>query len=133
MATTVTATERDAIATAVQTYIDGARERDAAKLHEVFHEQAWMFGAIGGQRIDVPIGKLIEMIENGPPIDADGSYKAEITFVEQVGDAATATLEEEGCWGSVAFTDFFSLAKINGTWKIVNKTFAHTGGEMPGA
>ena len=72
-------------------------------------------------------------IENGPPIDADGSYKAEITSVEQVGDAATATLEEEGCWGSVAFTDFFSLAKIDGAWKIVNKTFAHTGGEMPGA
>ena len=27
--------------------------------------------------------------------------------------------------------DFFSLAKIDGRWWIVNKTFAHTGGEPP--
>jgi hypothetical protein len=51
--------------------------------------------------------------------------------VEQVGDAATVRLEEDGCWGNLSFVDFFTLAKIDGTWKIVNKTFAHTGGEMP--
>ncbi|MGB2875439.1 MAG: nuclear transport factor 2 family protein, partial [Gaiellaceae bacterium] len=63
---------------------------------------------------------------------ADGeTYEARITSVEQVGDAATATLEETGCWGSVSFTDFFALSKIDGEWKIVSKTFAHTGGEMP--
>jgi Putative lumazine-binding len=28
-------------------------------------------------------------------------------------------------------TDFFTLAQIDGAWKIVNKTFAHTGGELP--
>jgi hypothetical protein len=27
--------------------------------------------------------------------------------------------------------DFFNLAKIDGRWQIVNKTFAHTGGEPP--
>jgi hypothetical protein len=48
-----------------------------------------------------------------------------------VGDAAVATLAEEGCWGQVSFVDFFSLARFDSTWKIVNKTFAHTGGEMP--
>jgi hypothetical protein len=50
---------------------------------------------------------------------------------EQVGDAAFAVLEEEGFWGTVSFTDFFTLVKIDGTWTIVNKTFAHTGGEPP--
>jgi hypothetical protein len=47
-----------------------------------------------------------------------------------VGDAALAVLEEEGCWGSVSMTDF-TLARIDGGWMIVNKTFAHTGGEPP--
>ena len=46
-------------------------------------------------------------------------------------DAAFATVAEEGCWGTVSFTDYLSLARINGTWKIVNKLFAHTGGEPP--
>ena len=27
--------------------------------------------------------------------------------------------------------DYFSLGKVDGAWKIVNKTFTHTGGELP--
>jgi len=64
------------------------------------------------------------------PMDVDGSYSARVTSVEQVGDAAAARLEETGCWGAVSFVDFFALARIDGSWKIVNRTFAHTGGEM---
>jgi hypothetical protein len=28
-------------------------------------------------------------------------------------------------------SNFFSLAELDGEWKIVNKTFAHTAGEPP--
>jgi hypothetical protein len=130
MATTEIATEHEAITGVVQLYIDGVAKGDAAKLKEAFHEQAWMFGSLGGSRYDVPISQLIEMAVS-QPLDSDGSYKARITSVEQVGDAATATIEEDGCWGSVSFVDFFSLTKVDGSWKIVSKTFAHTGGDMP--
>jgi hypothetical protein len=58
-------------------------------------------------------------------------HRASIRNVEEEGDAAIAILEEDGFWGTMSFVDFFSLAKIGGDWKIVNKTFAHTGGEMP--
>jgi hypothetical protein len=64
-------------------------------------------------------------------VDVDGSFQARVVSVEQVGDAAFAVLEEDGFWGTVSFTDFFTLARIDGAWKIVNKTFAHTGGEPP--
>jgi hypothetical protein len=132
MATTVTtATERAAIEDAVRLYIEGASKGDAAKLNEAFHDSAWMFGSISGQRFDMPIAQMIETV-TAQPLDADGSFAARITEVEQVGDAATVTLEEDGCWGNLSFVDYFALTKIDGTWKIVNKTFAHTGGEMPG-
>jgi hypothetical protein len=130
MASTVTETERDAITAAIQLYIDGASKGDGAKLREGFHEDAWMFGSLGGQRYDVPVAKLIELCES-QPLDSDGSFEARITSIEQVGDAATVTLEEDGCWGGISFTDFFTLTKIGGQWKIANKTFAHTGGELP--
>ena len=132
MATTETATDREAIASVVQLYIDGASKGDAAKLEEAFHEDARMFGSLGGQRYDVPISALIEEMTS-QPLDSDGSFEARITSIEQVGDAATATVEEDGCWGGVSFTDFFTLVKIDGSWKITVKTFAHTGGEMPAA
>ncbi len=131
MATTeATATEQVAIEEAVQLYIDGASKGDAAKLKKAFHEAAWMLGSVSGQRFDMPIAQMIETV-TAQPLDANGEFSARITAVEQVGDAATVRLEEDGCWGNISFVDFFALRKIDGAWKIVNKTFAHTGGEMP--
>jgi hypothetical protein len=130
MALTETTTDSAAIAIAVQQYVDGASSGDVAKLREAFHPEAWMFGSLGGQRVDMPIEQMFELVAS-QPMNTDGSYSARVTAVEHVGDAATATLEETGCWGAVSFVDFFALARIDGSWKIVNKTFAHTGGEMP--
>ena len=132
MAATDTATDREAITDTVQLYIDGSSTGDVAKLKEAFHEQAWMFGSLGGQRFDMPIGQMFEMVA-AQPMNTGGNYSARVTSVEQVGDVATATLEETGCWGAVSFIDIFALAQIDGSWKIVNKVFAHTGGEMPTA
>jgi Putative lumazine-binding len=131
MSTAVTeATERAAIEAAIQLYVDGASKGDADKINETFHEAAWMYGSVSGQRFDMPAAKLAETVA-AQPLDSDGSFSARITSLEQVGDAARVTLAEDGCWGGLSFVDYFTLAKIAGTWKIVNKTFAHTGGEMP--
>jgi len=126
---TVTAGNETAVG-AVQLYVDGVRTGDAAKLEQAFNEGSWMFGSVGGKRLDMPISEMIKMIE-AKPADTDGSFQANVRSVEEEGDAATVTLEEEGFWGALSFVDFFSLARIDGSWKIVNKTFAHTGGSMP--
>jgi hypothetical protein len=126
----VTGSEQAEITRTVDLYVEGMRNGDGAKLREAFHEQAWMFGSLAGTRYDEAIGELIAIVD-GHPLDVDGSYQARVTSVEQVGDVAFAVLEEEGCWGTVSFTDFFTLAQIDGAWTIVNKTFAHTGGEPP--
>lgn len=131
MATT-NATEADQITQAVDLYVEGAREGDAAKLREAFHPEARMWGSLGGQRYDVPIADMIAMLD-GKPVDVEGSYAARITSVEQTDDVAWVTLVEEGFWGTVSFVDFFALARIDGSWKIVNKAFVHTGGEPPAA
>jgi Putative lumazine-binding len=123
-------TEQTEITRVVSLYAEGVRDGDAAKLREAFHPQAWMFGSLAGTRYDEPIDELIALVD-GKPVDVDGSFQARVVSVEQVGDAAFAVLEEDGFWGTVSFTDFFTLARIDGAWKIVNKTFAHTGGEPP--
>ncbi|MDX6629784.1 MAG: hypothetical protein QOH00_2030 [Gaiellales bacterium] len=122
--------EKAEITRTVDLYVEGMRNGDGAKLREAFHPQAWMFGSLAGTRYDEPIGELIAMVD-GHSVDVDGSYQASVVSVEQVGDAAFAELEEQGCWGTVSFTDFFTLAQIDGAWTIVNKTFAHTGGDPP--
>lgn len=122
--------EFDAINKVLQLYIDASAKGDAAKLKEAFHQDSRMFGSLGGKRIDVPIQTFFELAAQGPA-DTTGSYRGRILSVTQVGDAAVAAIAEDGFWGTVSFTDFFSLAKIDGRWWIVNKTFAHTGGEPP--
>jgi hypothetical protein len=127
---TTTAHETGQITHAVELYVEGSRHGDAARLRQAFHPDARMWGSLGGQRFDVPISEMIAMLD-GKPVDVEGSYKAHVTAVEQTDDVASVTLVEEGFWGTVSFVDFFSLARIDGDWKIVNKTFVHAGGEPP--
>lgn len=122
--------DHDAIVAMIQLYIDGSADGDAGKLKEAFHEEARMFGAVGEDRYDVPIQAYFELATSAPA-NVAGNYRARILGVQQVGDAATVTVAEDGCWGTVSFVDFFSLTRIGAAWKIVTKTFAHTGGEMP--
>ena len=123
--------DHDEIVKVLQLYIAGASKGDATSLDQVFHPAARMFGQLAGSRVDIPISEFVAMAERQP---ADtGSYRGRVLSVTQVGDAAAAVVAEEGCWGSVSFIDFFTLARIDSNWKIVSKTFAHTGGQMPDA
>ena len=122
--------EKAEITRPVDLYVEGVRAGDAAKMREAFHAQAWMFGSVAGTRYDEPIAELITLVEEHPA-DVDGSFQARVVSVEQVGDAAFVVLEEEGFWGTVSMTDFFTLVRIDGAWRIANKTFAHTAGEPP--
>ena len=119
--------EDEAIATVVRLYIEGAANGDAAKLKEAFHEHARIFGSLGGTRYDRGLDEMIEL-ETRAPMNSDGRFSAHITSIVQVGDVATATVEEDGCWGTVSFTSFLSLAKVDGRWQIVAKVFAHVSG-----
>ena len=55
-----------------------------------------------------------------PPAD-EAQRKRRIGTVEVVGNAAIATIILD--YPAAKFTDYMSLLKINGEWKIVNKTF----------
>lgn len=111
----------DAIAQAVQLYIDGTARGDGAKLAEAFHPDARIYGAVGAQRFDVPVAEFAKLITESPA-DAAGTYRARITSIVETGDAAIATVVEEGFWGTMSFTDFLSLCRIEDRWRIVNKT-----------
>jgi hypothetical protein len=120
----------DAIAATVQLYIDGSAHGDAAKLSEGFHPNAQMYGRIGDDRFDVPISEYIKLVAQSP---AGATMQGRITSIVQAGDAASATVVEEGFWGTMSFVTFLALSRIDGRWRMVGKNFAHTGGDMPAA
>ena len=119
----------DAIHRVLQLCTEGEAKGDVAKLREAFHDDARMFGALAGERYDVPIEELFKLAESEP---ADtGNYRSRVLSVQQTDDAAVGVVAEEGYWGTVSFIDYFQLARIEGDWKIVSKLFVHTGGELP--
>ena len=118
----------DAIAATVQLYIDGSAQGDAAKLSEGFHPDAQMYGAVGDDRYDEPITEYIKLMAESP---GGETLRARITSLVQAGDAASAIVVEDGFWGTLSFVNFLTLSRIEGRWRIVNKTFAHTGGQLP--
>ena len=114
----------------IDLYIQGVATGNTDAMHAAFHADAQMYGALGGQRVDIPIRDMIAMIAE-QPADVDGTFSANVRSIEEHGDIAIAIVEEKNFWGSVSFTDVFSLAKIDDSWVIVNKTFTHTGGTPP--
>ena len=135
-----TAQETEQITQTINRYVEAVRVGDVAKLRDVFHPDTRMWGSMLGQRYDEPVTELFKLAESGG-VDVvqsgphggrrHGSYQTEIKAMEQNDDVALVTLAEKGLWGTVSFVDFFALARIDGTWKIVNKSFVHTGGQPP--
>jgi hypothetical protein len=118
----------DAVERVVHLYIDGANG-DVAKLEEAFHTEARMFGHIGPMETNIPIQDFFKLVGDMPGL-CGPSYQAKISSIDVVGDAGFAVLVEQDYMGC-DFIDYFSLARIDDRWQIVNKTYAHTGGEPP--
>ncbi len=111
--------EHDVIAKVVQRYIDGARSGRGDDMKPAFHEDATIFGYVGADLLAGPIQKLFDWNdENGP---ATG-LQARIADIDLIDTVATVRLELDN-WTGNRFTDLFTLLKVDGEWKIMNKVF----------
>ena len=119
--TTTNANERDAIGRAIQPYINGAKSGKGDEMKPAFHQDATFFGNAGDDLFGGPIEGLFAWNdENGPAT----ALKARIASIDVIGTVATVRLELDN-WTGFRFTDLFTLLKIDGEWKIMNKAF-HT-------
>ncbi len=120
MSTTPTkVSEHDAITKAVQHYIDGAKSGRGDDMKPAFHKDATIFGYAGADLFGGPIQQLFAWSdENGPATELE----ARIASIDVIGTAATVRLELENLSGN-RYTDLFTLLKVDGEWKIMNKVF----------
>ncbi len=109
----------DAIAKTVQHYIDGAKSGRGADMKPAFHEDATIFGYAGTDLFAGPIQQLFAWNDqNGP---ATG-LQARIASIDIIDTIATVRLELDN-WTGHRYTDLFTLLKVDGEWKIMNKVF----------
>ncbi len=111
--------EYDAIAKAIQPYIDVAKSGKGDDMKPAFHEDATIFGYVGDDLFAGPIQQLFAWNDgNGP---ATG-LKARIANIDHIDTVATVRLELDN-WTGAQYTDLFTLLKVDGEWKIMNKVF----------
>ncbi len=116
---TSSVSDQDIIAKVVQHYIDGARSGKGDDMKPAFHEDATVFGYVGPDLFAGPIQNLFAWNDdNGPATDLED----QIACIDVVGTVATVRLELEN-WTGFRFTDLFTLLKVDGDWKIMNKVF----------
>ena len=110
----------------VELYVEGANG-DVEKLKKAFHPDAMMMGQIAhmGFKSYFPIKNFIEMVAEKPGM-AGPNYKWYIRNIDLSNDAGVAVLVETDFLGT-DFVDYFSVAKIDSRWWIVNKTYTATG------
>jgi hypothetical protein len=121
----------DEVRALISLYVDGANG-DSNKLRQAFHSEATMTGHIGDSYDTfTPISGFMSMVESNPGA-AGPIYQATIQSIDLTGDAGVAVLAERDFFGC-DFIDYFTVARIEGRWQIINKTYAHTGGQPPGA
>jgi hypothetical protein len=113
------ATEREAVEKPIKMYFSG----DPEQLKQAFHPGATMFFARNDSLIAVPIPEYIARVAQSRAKGDPPPQRVErIADVSISGSAAVARLELE--YPNQKLTDYMSLVKYGGEWRIVNKIFS---------
>ena len=111
--------EHDPIAKTIQHYIGGAKSGKGDDMKPAFHKDATIFGYAGADLFAGPIQLLFDWNDASGPA---AELQARIASIDVVDTVATVRLELNN-WGGSRYTDLFTLLKVDGEWKIMNKVF----------
>jgi len=109
----------EAISGIIQQYLDGAVSGKSADMRPAFHADATMFGYEGSDLLAGSIQGLFEWVDEMGPAPEVASRVTNIDVSETV---ATVRIEIDQ-WHGDRYTDLFTLLKVDGQWKFMNKVF----------
>lgn len=112
--------DRELIQATVQNYFGGMIERDRSKLDAAFLPEARLIGYRGENLTITDFETWALGTTKGEPRDP-AAYKNEIVSIRVQGN--TASVETELYWPGIYYYDFLTLIKVEGSWKIVHKSW----------
>ena len=112
------AADREAVEKPLKMYLSGEPEQ----LKQAFHPGATMFFARNDSLIAVPIPEYIARVEESRAKGPPPKRIERIAQVDISGTSAVARLELE--YPNQKLTDYMSLVRYGGEWRIVNKIFS---------
>jgi Putative lumazine-binding len=112
--------ELSAAGTPLQHYIRAHETGNADFIRKAFSNDAKIVGYMGGQWISWGVEEYAGKF-SGKPAEDEAKRKRSFELLSLTGSAAVGKVVLE--YPTVKFTDYMSLIKVGGEWKIVNKAF----------
>jgi hypothetical protein len=115
--------EIEAVEKVVWTYLDGLYEGDTGKLAQAFHEASHLYSVSDGGVADLPREKWFEFVKGRASAKSQGLKRTDRIVSIDLAGPETAFVKLECSIHPRYFTDYLTLLKLNGGWKVVSKTF----------
>ena len=119
-------TDKEAITKTLETYFDALHEGDVGKVRAVFHSAAHLYSGTDGNFVDMPLENYVNLISGRPsPKSQSAPRTGTVVLMDQSGPnsaLAKVTLSV----GSRNFTDYVTLLRVDGEWKIIAKAYHFT-------
>ncbi|MCC5905200.1 MAG: nuclear transport factor 2 family protein [Balneolaceae bacterium] len=113
-------TEKEEVREAIQYYLQAHATGNGEYLREAFHPVANLYFVRDSELAQYTLEEYIALFDGTPGEDEDQRIRS-IDNIEISGNAAIVTITLD--YPNGIYTDYMSMLKIDGQWKIVNKTF----------
>ncbi|HEY0591992.1 MAG TPA: nuclear transport factor 2 family protein [Thermoanaerobaculia bacterium] len=112
--------DRKGIETAIGYYFEGHAKGSGDAMRKAFAPEAQLFW-IADSALKTRTSEDFAAAFKGNVAQDEAQRKRTIELIDVAGDVAIAKVVLD--YPAVKFTDYMSLAKVGGEWKIVNKTY----------
>jgi len=112
--------EEAAVRIPLENYLKGHATGDSAYFKMAFHPEAKLFWIRDGKFTQRTSASYISGA-SGKPADDEAQRKRSIASIDITGNTAVAKIILD--YPNALLTDYMSLLKVDGEWKIVNKIF----------
>lgn len=105
---------------AAMNFVKSVAEGNSKYAKKLFTDEAVLFGILNGE---LEHGSIEQFYKNVDTVGKDENFKARVDVVTVEETLAVVRVLEEGWGGSIDFTDYLLLLKLNGEWKCVAKAY----------
>lgn len=112
--------EKEAVKVPLNNYLQAHSTGNGDLIRKAFHTDAKLFWYRDGKLMTRTAEEFAAGF-NGKPAADEAQRKRNIEAIDITGNAAVAKIVLD--YPATKFTDYMSLLKIDGEWKIINKTF----------
>ena len=113
------------ITQSLEDYFSGIYDGDADKLASVFLPQASLFSATDDPMVVLPIAEYLDIVRNRPSPASTNAPNTDCIYAIDIAAPDMALAKVGLSIPPKFFTDYLTLLKVGGRWRIISKSFSY--------